>query len=82
MAENRRGLGRGLSALLSEVEEIPHSVDPAAGVRELPIELIHRNPAQPRQHFDAEEIAELTASVREKGILQPILVRPAPQIPG
>jgi len=82
MAENRRGLGRGLSALLGEVEEIPHAVEPAAGVRELPIELIHRNPEQPRQNFSAEEIEELTNSVREKGILQPILVRPSPRTPG
>lgn len=82
MAENRRGLGRGLSALLGEVEEIPHAVEPADGVRELPIELIHRNPGQPREHFAPHEINELAESIREKGILQPILVRPSPQTPG
>jgi ParB family chromosome partitioning protein len=76
MAENRRGLGRGLSALLGEVEEIAHAVEPAEGVREIPIELVRRNPEQPRQHFSADEIAELTSSVRDKGVLQPILVRP------
>jgi ParB family chromosome partitioning protein len=82
MAENRRGLGRGLSALLGEAEEINHAVDPAEGVREIPIELIHRNPDQPRRHFDPEEIADLERSIRDKGILQPILVRPSPKTAG
>lgn len=81
MAENRRGLGRGLSALLGEAEEISHAVDPAEGVRDIPIELIHRNPDQPRRHFDPEEIADLERSIRDKGILQPILVRPSPNTP-
>jgi ParB family chromosome partitioning protein len=82
MAETRRGLGRGLSALLGEAEEGVVTGQPGApapeGVREIPIELIHRNPGQPRQVFDEIEIQELTASIREKGLLQPILVRPSP----
>lgn len=82
MAENRRGLGRGLSALLGEAEEIAHAADPVAGVREIPIELIHRNPDQPRQTFDEMEMAELAESVRDKGVLQPILVRPSRLRPG
>jgi ParB family chromosome partitioning protein len=82
MAENRRGLGRGLSALLGEVEEIPHAGDPAEGVRDLPLDLIHRNVDQPRQHFSAEEIGELAQSIRQKGVLQPILVRSSPQHTG
>jgi len=82
MAENRRGLGRGLSALLGEAEEIAHAADPAAGVREIPIELIHRNPDQPRQVFDEADLAELEASIRDKGVLQPILVRPSAARPG
>lgn len=82
MAENRRGLGRGLSALLGEAEEIAHAVAPADGVREIPIELIHRNPDQPRQHFREEEIQTLADSIRDKGVLQPILVRPSPRTPG
>lgn len=82
MAENRRGLGRGLSALLGEVEEIAHAAAPEEGVREIPIELIHRNPDQPRQHFGAAELAELEASIRDKGVLQPILVRPSPSKAG
>ena len=82
MAEGRRGLGRGLSALLGEAEEIPHAAEPANGVREIPIELIHRNPEQPRRHFPDAEIAELESSIRSQGILQPILVRPSPRTPG
>ena len=51
-------------------------------MREIPIALVHRNPAQPRRHFPEEEIAELEASIREKGVLQPILVRPSPKTAG
>jgi ParB family transcriptional regulator, chromosome partitioning protein len=74
--EGRRGLGRGLSALLGEVESAqPGS---AGGAREIPIELILRNPDQPRMDFPEAELAELADSVRQRGVLQPILVRPAP----
>jgi len=82
MAESRRGLGRGLSALLGEAQDIPHAVEPSEGVRAIPIELVHRNPEQPRRNFPDEEIAELEASIRDKGILQPILVRPSPKTEG
>lgn len=82
MAETRRGLGRGLSALLGEAEEIAHAVSPDEGVREIPIELVHANPGQPRRHFAEAELAELEQSIREKGVLQPILVRPSPRSPG
>ncbi|MDB5453232.1 MAG: ParB/RepB/Spo0J family partition protein [Caulobacteraceae bacterium] len=77
MAEGRRGLGRGLSALLGESEEISHAGDPAEGVRDIPLELIAANPSQPRRHFSEAELGELEASIRDKGVLQPILVRPA-----
>jgi ParB family chromosome partitioning protein len=76
MAE-KRGLGRGLSALLGEVEETPVTAGAAAGLRDIPIELIHRNENQPRWVFTEDEIEELSASIREKGVLQPILVRPS-----
>jgi ParB family chromosome partitioning protein len=79
MMVEKRGLGRGLSALLGEVEETPVS---AAGLREVPIELIHRNEKQPRWVFPEEEIEELAASIREKGVLQPILLRAAPDMDG
>jgi ParB family chromosome partitioning protein len=74
-SEKTRGLGRGLSALLGESEA---TADPASGVREIPIELIVRNPDQPRRSFDEAELEVLAGSVREKGLLQPILVRPDP----
>ena len=78
MAENRRGLGRGLSALLGEVGEVAHAVDPGDGVREIPIELVTANADQPRRRFPQVELDELEASIRDKGVLQPILVRTQP----
>jgi ParB family chromosome partitioning protein len=75
MAEGRRGLGRGLSALLDEVEA-PADGQRAA-VSEIPLEAIKANPDQPRRHFGEPELEELAQSIREKGVLQPILVRPA-----
>ena len=76
MAEGRRGLGRGLSALLDEVEA-PAEGHRVAGVTEIPVEVVKANPDQPRRHFDEAELEELAQSIREKGVLQPILVRPA-----
>ena len=83
-ADNRRGLGRGLSALLDEAgaAAATDSDEGAGGVRETPIELIRRNPDQPRRDFAEEDIDALAASIRERGVLQPILVRPAPGATG
>ena len=83
MAEARRGLGRGMSALLGEMtpgDPEPRELD--GGPQQTPIELLRRNPDQPRRRFGEAELDELTASVRERGVLQPILVRPAPGAPG
>ncbi|ESQ85626.1 hypothetical protein AEAC466_00195 [Asticcacaulis sp. AC466] len=87
MSEKNRGLGRGLSALLGDQNTnsprteatavAERSVEQVRGL-EQPIELLVRNPDQPRRLFNDTEIDELSASIREKGILQPILVRPAP----
>lgn len=80
MVEGRRGLGRGLSALLGEADAV-EAAAPAGetgGARETPIELIRANPDQPRKSFSREDIDALAASIREKGILQPILTRPMP----
>jgi len=82
MAEQRRGLGRGLSALLGEAEDIAHAGEPADGVRDIPIELVHSNPNQPRQFFREDDIGTLADSIRDKGVLQPILVRPSPRTTG
>ena len=68
----RSGLGRGLSALMADVE--PESV-PRGGIRTLPLDAIYPNADQPRRHFAEEQIADLAASLREKGMLQPIIVR-------
>jgi ParB family transcriptional regulator, chromosome partitioning protein len=86
MAEGRRGLGRGLSALLGESEAELASTEAreasgalaSAAARETPIELLSRNPDQPRRHFNEADIAELADSIREVGIIQPLLVRPVP----
>lgn len=83
MAENRRGLGRGLSALMEETDAPVADVPVVGGATSrAPIELIRRNPDQPRRFFAEAEIDELADSIREKGVLQPILVRPAPTAPG
>jgi ParB family chromosome partitioning protein len=75
--ERRGGLGKGLGAL------IPSDVAPSSaaglanrpGIEEVPINRIDPNPFQPRNRFDEESLAGLTASIRELGVLQPILVR-------
>ena len=71
--ERRSGLGRGLGALIPQDVTAPTSARP--GVREVPITQIAPNPYQPRSHFDEESLAGLTASIRELGVLQPVLVR-------
>jgi len=76
MAEARRGLGRGLSALLGEAA--PADGDRTAGPSQVPVDSVTPNPLQPRRRFDAAELEQLAQSIREKGVLQPILVRPAP----
>ena len=71
------GLGRGLGALLGEAPSPPaQSTSAAGGVRTIEIARIRPNPAQPRQIFDEQAMAELAASIAERGVLQPILVRP------
>ena len=72
----RRGLGRGLSALLGDQADDPAMEEGAGGVlRNLAIHRLQPGRYQPRHHFDDDAIADLVDSVREKGILQPILVR-------
>jgi ParB family transcriptional regulator, chromosome partitioning protein len=74
-----KGLGMGLQALLGEAAR-PTPREPAAeakgGVREVEVARIRRNPSQPRMHFDEAALDELTESVRRRGVLQPILLRP------
>ena len=76
MAETgRTRLGKGLSALLGEVATEPAQTADA-GVREVPVSRCAPNPHQPRERFDVEAERDLAASVRERGVLQPILVTP------
>lgn len=74
---HRRRLGRGLSSLLGGPAPA-HEEQPAEDqgeLRKLPVDCIERNPFQPRKNFDPESLGELASSVREHGILQPLLVR-------
>ncbi len=76
MADHSR-LGRGLAALMGDVgEEAQVSGDASRRPRKAPIENIIANPRNPRRNFTETELAELTASIKERGIIQPIVVRP------
>lgn len=71
-AKKKSGLGKGLSALVSEAQyETGHSTDNTM----VPIRDIHPNPNQPRTHFNETELGELSESIQEHGVLQPLLVR-------
>ncbi|SFD63619.1 ParB/RepB/Spo0J family partition protein [Roseivivax sediminis] len=80
--ETRRGLGRGLSALMADVEPAPQTEAPQEAPRRadrlIPIENIVPNPDQPRRTFTEEQLTELAASIRAKGVIQPIIVRQKP----
>jgi ParB family chromosome partitioning protein len=73
---SRRGMGRGLEAILS----VSSASQAEAGeeLREVPVELISPNPRQPRRRFDEEALNALAGSLGERGVLQPVLVRPKP----
>lgn len=69
-------LGRGLGALLSEIEEAyDNELPKKGGVEEIAVAKIRPNPYQPRKHFDAESLAELSESIKSHGLLQPIVVK-------
>jgi len=72
------GLGRGLNALLGEaVREAPTSVQPngRVGIEWIATGRIHPHPEQPRRHFDDDALDELAASIRQRGLIQPVIVR-------
>jgi ParB family chromosome partitioning protein len=77
VAERRKSsspaLGRGLAAILTSTTT---AAEDAAELRDLPVDLIAPNPHQPRRHFDEEALVGLADSLRERGVLQPVLVRP------
>ena len=81
-AEGKRSsLGRGLSALLGEAEEDDGTPDRPRPFRAVPIETIRPGPYQPRRAISEDDVRDLAQSIGEKGILQPILVRRAPEDP-
>ncbi|MCF8475632.1 MAG: ParB/RepB/Spo0J family partition protein [Pseudolabrys sp.] len=76
MADHSR-LGRGLASLMGEVAEESPSAEGARKPRKAPIENIVANPRNPRRNFTEADLGELTASIKERGIIQPIVVRQA-----
>lgn len=77
MAKEMKSLGRGLAALIGEVgEEIGSPERSRAGQKKVPVEFLRPNPRNPRKVFEDSELQELTQSIKDRGIIQPIVVRP------
>ncbi|MGE5775728.1 MAG: ParB/RepB/Spo0J family partition protein [Chloroflexota bacterium] len=72
----RSGLGKGLDALIPTNQKTSGSSG-EGGVTQAPVDLIQRNPRQPREKFDIEELENLAASIREHGVIQPLIVSPS-----
>jgi ParB family transcriptional regulator, chromosome partitioning protein len=70
----RKGLGKGLDALIPGGKTASVSSGSSSGVQQAPVELIKRNPRQPRLKFNEDELNELAASIREHGVIQPLIV--------
>jgi ParB family chromosome partitioning protein len=78
MNEKPTRLGRGLAALIGDMATIEGTrVTESGGIKKLPVEMIMANRANPRRVFNTEQLDELTNSIREKGVMQPLLVRPS-----
>ena len=81
--EHRPRLGRGLAALIGDAGDDTALVQriraPAGGQRKVPTAFLHASGRNPRRHFAEDDLGELTQSVKEKGVLQPILVRTSPK---
>ena len=78
MQEKPSRLGRGLAALIGDMATMEGArvAESASGTKRLPLEFIIANRANPRREFDPAQLEELTSSIREKGVMQPLLVRP------
>lgn len=74
---SRKRLGRGLAALIGDIDKPAPAAVPRAD-REAPIELVEPNPRNPRRRFDEKELEELAQSIRQHGVVQPVVVRSAP----
>ena len=68
-----KGLGKGLSALMGDIP--PENVQTKSSSEKIPIHFVYANPSQPRKNFNQELLKELSESIKEQGIIQPILVR-------
>ncbi len=75
--DKKRGLGRGLSALMADVAEndVTSAASDVPAEQMVPIELIVANPDQPRKRFNQADLEDLSASIAEKGVIQPLIVR-------
>ena len=78
----KKGLGRGLSSLMGDVEIPLNETSNKSSDTIIPISKLRANPLQPRRLFNKESINELAASIKSKGLVQPILVRPSEKNPG
>ncbi|QND54056.1 ParB/RepB/Spo0J family partition protein [Phyllobacterium sp. 628] len=81
---SKKRLGRGLAALIGEMDRLPEeNVPPRIATldRQIPIEFVTRNPRNPRRLFTEGDLEDLTQSIREHGIVQPVVVRPAKDLP-
>lgn len=74
----KRRLGRGLAALIGDDTTEELVVRDIRSLRHVPIEFLYANPKNPRKHFAEDELEDLTRSIRDKGLLQPLVVRPRP----
>ena len=72
----KRRLGRGLAALIGDDTTEDAVIQDIRSLRHVPIELLHPNPNNPRKHFAEDELESLAKSLKEKGLLQPLVVRP------
>ncbi len=80
MSAAKKGLGRGLSALFGDIEKKSTSVE--VQINKVPIANLQRNKYQPRTIFDEQKLIELSSSIKENGVIQPIAVRPNKYEPG
>ncbi|MEO8882639.1 MAG: ParB/RepB/Spo0J family partition protein [Devosia sp.] len=83
MNEKPTRLGRGLAALIGDMATLEGArlADSSGSIKRLPVDFIVANRRNPRRDFDADQLDELTSSIREKGVMQPLLVRPTTDDP-
>ena len=78
MQAPKKRLGRGLAALIGDDGSDDTISQDTRGLRNIPIDLLHPNRNNPRKHFEEQDLEDLTRSIREKGVLQPLVVRTLP----